>query len=82
MTRAIEAEATQLDVHTPQPHDRPAVDTVCPRQSHVIQSTMAVKLGRGVQHRLARECSKLDPAFEQALAEEGLSEDTAAWPAY
>jgi hypothetical protein len=30
--------------------------------------------------RLARECAKLDPAFEKALAEEGLSEDLATWP--
>jgi hypothetical protein len=31
---------------------------------------------------LAAECAKLDPAFEKALAEEGLSADLAAWPEY
>ena len=31
---------------------------------------------------LAQECAKLDPAFEKALAEEGLSEDLAEWPEY
>ena len=30
--------------------------------------------------RLAEECAKLDPAEEQALAEEGW--DSEAWPAY
>lgn len=30
--------------------------------------------------RLAQECAKLDPVFEQQLAEEGLSEDLADWP--
>ena len=32
--------------------------------------------------RLARECAKLDPQFEQELAEEGLAEDLAEWPEY
>ena len=32
--------------------------------------------------RLAQECAKLDPTFEKALAEEGLSEDLAEWPEY
>jgi hypothetical protein len=39
-------------------------------------------LRRLEQDRLAQECAKLDPAFEKALAEEGLSEDAAVWPAY
>jgi hypothetical protein len=33
------------------------------------------KLARLERSRLAQECAKLDPAFEKALAEEGLSED-------
>ncbi|MDR2212635.1 MAG: hypothetical protein LBE21_03285 [Pseudomonadales bacterium] len=36
-------------------------------------------LGR---NRLAAECAKLDPAFEQAMAEEGLRGELAAWPKY
>jgi hypothetical protein len=32
--------------------------------------------------RLARECNKLDPAFEKALAEEGMSEELSEWPEY
>jgi hypothetical protein len=30
--------------------------------------------------RLARECAKLDRAFEQSLAEEGLTTDMEEWP--
>jgi hypothetical protein len=32
--------------------------------------------------RLARECAKLDPKFEQAMAEEGISRELAKWPEY
>ena len=32
------------------------------------------KLARVDRSRLARECAKLDPKFERALAEEGLSQ--------
>lgn len=28
---------------------------------------------------VATECAKMDPAFERTMAEEGLSEDLAAW---
>jgi hypothetical protein len=31
--------------------------------------------------RRARECAKLDPAVEQATADEGLGLDEAEWPA-
>jgi len=32
--------------------------------------------------RLARECARLSPTEEQALADEGLSADAREWPAY
>jgi len=32
--------------------------------------------------RLAQEAAKLDPAYEQALAEEGLVQDVEEWPEY
>ena len=31
---------------------------------------------------LARECAKLNPEFEQSLAEEGLSTELEEWPEY
>lgn len=55
---------------------------VFPNRSQAIQSAIEEKLQRIERGRLARECAKLDPAFEKRLAEEGLSEDLARWPAY
>lgn len=53
-----------------------------PNRSRAIQSAVEEKLDRIERGRLARECAKLDPAFEKALAEEGLSEDLPQWPEY
>jgi hypothetical protein len=33
-------------------------------------------------NRLARECAKLDPDFEKALAEESVAEELNEWPEY
>jgi metal-responsive CopG/Arc/MetJ family transcriptional regulator len=51
-------------------------------RSRAIQEAIRDKLDRLKQSRLAQECAKLDPAFEQALAEEGLSDEVSQWPAY
>jgi metal-responsive CopG/Arc/MetJ family transcriptional regulator len=51
-------------------------------RSQAIQAAVEEKLARLDRRRLARECAKLDPAFEKALAEEGLSEDISKWPEY
>ena len=32
--------------------------------------------------RLARECAKLDPEYEAALAEEGMGSEAEQWPEY
>ncbi len=40
------------------------------------------KLDRLERTRLARECAKLDPQFERAMAEEGMSEELRLWPEY
>ena len=53
-----------------------------PNRSRAIQEALRDKLDRLAQGRLARECAKLDPAAEQALADEGLAEDFRQWPAY
>ncbi len=34
------------------------------------------------KRRLARECAKLDPEYEKAMAEEGMAEDSLAWPEF
>jgi Arc/MetJ-type ribon-helix-helix transcriptional regulator len=55
---------------------------VFPNRSRAIQEAVQEKLGRLNRIRLARECAKLDPDFEKALADEGLSEDVSSWPEY
>jgi Arc/MetJ-type ribon-helix-helix transcriptional regulator len=55
---------------------------VFPNRSRAIQSALEEKLERLDRSRLARECAKLDPAYEKALAEEGMSEDLSQWPEY
>jgi hypothetical protein len=42
----------------------------------------AEKLEQLAKARLARECVKLVPAEERAMAEEGLAGDQETWPEY
>lgn len=51
-------------------------------RSRAIQEAVQEKLARLERSRLAEECAKLNPAFEKAMADEGLSEELAAWPKY
>jgi metal-responsive CopG/Arc/MetJ family transcriptional regulator len=53
-----------------------------PSRSRAVQEAIRDKLQRLQRSRLARESAKLDPAFEQALADEGLMEDSEQWPEY
>jgi len=46
-----------------------------PNRSRAIQEAVAEKLMRFEKSRLAQECAKLDPDFEQSLAEEGSSSE-------
>jgi Arc/MetJ-type ribon-helix-helix transcriptional regulator len=55
---------------------------VYPSRSKAIQEAVRDKLARLERSRLARECAKLDPRFEQALADEALSQELNAWPPY
>ena len=56
--------------------------SVFPNRSRAIQTAVAEKLARMEHSRLAMECAKLDPKFEKALADEGLSQELNAWPEY
>ena len=60
--------------------DRLVDSQVFPNRSQAIQEAVQEKLDRMARGRLARECARLDPAFERALAEEGLSADAHEWP--
>jgi len=62
--------------------DRLVKKAVFRNRSQAIQIAVKEKLERVDKSRLARECSKLDPDFEKALAEEGLSEEIQTWPEY
>jgi len=62
--------------------DRLVRSRVFPNRSHVIQQAIEEKIARIDSTRLARECAKLRPAEEQALADEGLAGEVAQWPEY
>lgn len=51
-------------------------------RSKAIQEAVQEKLARLERSRLARECAKLDPTFEKAMAEEGMSGELDQWPEY
>ncbi|MDP1991939.1 MAG: ribbon-helix-helix domain-containing protein [Syntrophales bacterium] len=51
-------------------------------RSQAIQDAVGEKLARMKRTRLSMECAKLDPAFEKAMAEEGIAEDVSQWPEY
>ena len=53
-----------------------------PNRSRAVQEALHDKLERMERSRLARECAKLDPAFEQRLADEGLTAELDQWPEY
>ena len=74
--------AISLDGSTLKRLDKLVQKQVFPNRSQAIEEAVAKKLDRLEKSRLAEECAKLDPAFEKALAEEGLSEDLAEWPKY
>jgi metal-responsive CopG/Arc/MetJ family transcriptional regulator len=74
--------AISLDENTLHKLDRLVKARVFPNRSQAIQEAVAEKISRLDRSRLARECAKVDPAFEKALAEEGLSTELAEWPEY
>lgn len=51
-------------------------------RSQAVEIAVAEKLARLMKSRLARECAKLDPDEESALAEEGLAGSRETWPEY
>lgn len=51
-------------------------------RSRAIQEAIAEKIDRIEKSRLARECAKLDPKFEQEMAEEGFGMEIVEWPEY
>ena len=71
-----------LDEQTLKRLDSLVREHVFSSRSRAIQEAVEEKLVRLERNRLARECAKLEPAFEKALAEEGLSEELSEWTKY
>jgi Arc/MetJ-type ribon-helix-helix transcriptional regulator len=55
---------------------------VFPNRSKAIQEALIDRLSLLRQTLLASECAKLNPQFEQQLAEEGIEGDLTQWPIY
>ena len=53
-----------------------------PNRSRAIQEAISEKIERIEKNRLARECAKLNPEFEQEMAEEGFETEIDEWPEY
>jgi len=62
--------------------DRLVNQHVFQSRSQAIQEAVSEKLRRMKRSRLATECAKLQPVFEKAMAEEGMTEDINQWPEY
>ena len=62
--------------------DRLVKKGVFSNRSSALQQAIAEKLEKAAQNRLARECAKLEPKLEQAIAEEGFSVELSEWPEY
>ena len=74
--------AITMDEKTLGAVDRLVAERSFPNRSQAIQEAVDEKLARLAQGRLARECAKLDPEFEKALADEGIGRELAEWPEY
>ena len=81
-TMAKSKVAVSLDKNILNRLDRLVEAAVFSSRSQAVQIAVEEKLKRLECGRLARECAKLDPAFEKTLAEEGLSEELLEWPEY
>jgi metal-responsive CopG/Arc/MetJ family transcriptional regulator len=62
--------------------DRLVAEGRYPSRSRAVEDAVEERLAKVEHTRLARESAKLDPKFEQALADEGLEGDLPEWPEY
>lgn len=74
--------AITIDERTVTRIDRLVRQKAFTNRSQAIEAAIQEKLQKIDRSRLAIESAKLDPKYEQALAEEGLDEDGLAWLAY
>jgi metal-responsive CopG/Arc/MetJ family transcriptional regulator len=62
--------------------DRMVSDGKFSSRSSAVEDAVIERLTKIERLRLAEESAKLDPSFEQALADEGLAGDLSEWPEY
>jgi len=74
--------AITLDNNMVKKLDMLVKSNIFPNRSKAIQEAVLEKLTRMEKSRLAQECAKLDPEFEQSLAEEGFTSELEEWPEY
>lgn len=74
--------AISINRQTLEKLDQLVQERVFPSRSSAFQEAIEEKLTRFERIRLAEESARLDPTAEQALAEEGLSEELPQWPDY
>lgn len=74
--------AITLDEQYIEQLDRFVSEHIFRNRSQAIQEAVEEKLARMKRTRLAKECAKLVPTFEKAMADEGLTEDLSQWPEY
>jgi metal-responsive CopG/Arc/MetJ family transcriptional regulator len=74
--------AITLEESLVQKIDRLVRQKVYPNRSKAIQEAVIEKMQKHDKNRLARECAKLDPAYEEKMAEEGMGLEVEQWPEY
>jgi Arc/MetJ-type ribon-helix-helix transcriptional regulator len=74
--------AVTLDAGLVEELDHLVAERRFPNRSQAIEVAVSEKIERLARTRLARECAKLDPREERALAEEGLAGSRDTWPEY
>ena len=62
--------------------DRLVSEGKYPSRSSAVEDAVIERMVKVEKSRLAEESAKLDPAFEQAIADEGLLGDFSEWPEY
>jgi metal-responsive CopG/Arc/MetJ family transcriptional regulator len=62
--------------------DRLVAERKFSSRSRAIQLAVQAQIDRLDRRRLSSECAKLDPLYEQQVAEESASYDIESWPEY
>ena len=62
--------------------DRLVSEGKYPSRSSAVEDAVIARMIKVEKTRLAEESAKLDPTYEQAIADEGLLGDFSEWPEY